>query len=408
MTLHPRHLQIADFTYALPQERIAQFPLPARHNAQLLLYKQGVLDKARFYDLHRHLPAGACLVFNNSKVIEARLLFQKSSGGNIEVFVLEPAEQDVTAGMQATGSIDCWCIVGGLAKWKSGPLSKTVAANGTDIVLSAHLVQRGTEVHLVRFQWQPAHLLFAELLHALGQLPIPPYLQRPVQASDAERYQTVYAEAHGSVAAPTAGLHFTPTVLQSLAQAGFQQAFVTLHVGAGTFKPVKSQQIEGHSMHAEYLDVTAECIAQLAGQPSVIPVGTTSMRTLESLYWMGLKAHQNPAAPLAQLQVLQWEVYDNFELLHATLSPQAALHALLDWMGTQGLQRLICKTQILIAPGYPFKICKGLITNFHQPQSTLLLLVAALLGPGWKAVYDYALENDFRFLSYGDSSLLLP
>jgi S-adenosylmethionine:tRNA ribosyltransferase-isomerase len=408
MATHPRHLQIADFSYHLPPERIAKFPLPQRDGSRLLVHRAGQNTAAAFTDLPTHLPPGACLVFNNSKVVEARLLFQKPSGGQIEIFVLEPAAQSVSDGMQATGSMDCWCIVGGLAKWKGGPLAQAVVANGVEVVVSADLLERGPDLHLVRLRWQPAHWPFAELLHAVGQLPIPPYLQRPAESTDAERYQTVYAKADGSVAAPTAGLHFTPNVLQSLASVGVRQAWVTLHVGAGTFKPVKSAFIEGHTMHAEYIDVSAGCIAQLMAEPLVIPVGTTSMRTLESLYWMGVKAHLHPQATLLQLQMGQWEVYDHAELVHASPGADAALKALSGWMQARGLQRLVCKTQILIAPSYRFKICKGLITNFHQPQSTLLLLVAALLGPGWKRAYEFALHNGFRFLSYGDSSLLLP
>ncbi|TAD84990.1 MAG: S-adenosylmethionine:tRNA ribosyltransferase-isomerase [Bacteroidetes bacterium] len=408
--MHPKQLQIAHFTYPLPPQRIAQFPLAERHDAKLLLYKKGQLSHSVFNQLHVHLPEDACLVYNNSKVIEARLLFQKPSGGKVEIFMLEPAHADVAAGMQATAGIDCWCIVGGLAKWKGNDtLTQTFTTpTGDAIELRARLLQRGSDVHLVRFDWDPPELCFAELLHAVGHLPIPPYLQRAAQASDAERYQTVYAQSWGSVAAPTAGLHFTPTVLQNLKDANFGQVWVTLHVGAGTFKPVKATHIADHSMHAEYIDVSVQALAQLATQTCVIPVGTTSMRTLESLYWMGLKAHQRPNATMQQLCITQWEIYDDAALLNAELSAADALHALMEWMKRENFDRLVCKTQIMIAPGYVFKICKGLITNFHQPQSTLLLLIAALLGPSWKAVYDYALQNDFRFLSYGDSSLLLP
>lgn len=407
--MHPRHISIADFTYHLPDHRIARYPLEHRDASKLLVYNQGHISHTSFSALPQQLPAGAMLVFNNSKVIEARLLFEKSSGGIIEIFALEPHEQyaDITTAMNATGSILYKCLVGGANKWKPGVvLHKQTMAQGEPWRVEARLQERRPDCFIVELQWWPQQMPFASVLHLLGQMPIPPYLQRQADDTDTHRYQTVYAREHGSVAAPTAGLHFTPAVLQALPAAGISQAFVTLHVGAGTFKPVKSTTMEGHEMHAEFLDVDEPFLQQLCHHQRVIPVGTTSMRTLESLYWMGVKAWLNPNINLTELQIGQWEVYDT--LAKHDLAPELAIESLLRWMQQERRNRLIVKTQIMIAPGYHFKICKGLVTNFHQPNSTLLLLVAALIGPQWQQVYTYALENDFRFLSYGDSSLLLP
>ena len=407
--MHPRNISIADFTYHLPDHRIARYPLEHRDASKLLLYKQGYISHTSFDCLPQHLPTDAMLVFNNSKVIEARLLFEKSSGGVIEIFTLEPHEQyaDITTAMNATGSILYKCMVGGASKWKPGMvLQKETIVNGDPWRVEARLQERRTDCFIVDLQWWPQNLPFASVVHLLGQMPIPPYLQRKADETDSKRYQTVYAREHGSVAAPTAGLHFTTAVLQALSDAGITQSFVTLHVGAGTFKPVKSATMEGHEMHAEFLDVDDSFLQQLLLHQRVIPVGTTSMRTLESLYWMGVKAWLNPGINLTELQVTQWEVYDS--LAAHDVPVDEALRHLLRWMEQAGRKRLIVKTQIMIAPGYSFKICKGLVTNFHQPNSTLLLLVAALIGPSWEQVYTYALDNDFRFLSYGDSSLLLP
>ncbi|MCU0333668.1 MAG: S-adenosylmethionine:tRNA ribosyltransferase-isomerase [Chitinophagaceae bacterium] len=407
--MHPQLLSIKDFSYPLPDERIARYPLANRDESKLLMYRQGQISSGIFSELPDQLPTDSLLVFNNSRVVEARLLFEKPTGGLIEIFALEPHEDyaDITTAMNACGSIRYKCMVGGASKWKAGMvLQKQLLYEGSTVLMEARMEERRSDCFVIQLNWTPADWPFAQILHLLGEIPIPPYLQRHAEASDAERYQTVYAQNDGSVAAPTAGLHFTPAVLQRVADAGIGQAFVTLHVGAGTFKPVKADTMQGHDMHAEFLDVPAELLPKLAAATRIIPVGTTSMRTLESLYWMGVKAAHMPDIELTGLEIQQWEVYDRWQAL--ALPPQAALMALHGWLEKNNRKRLIIKTQIIIAPGYQFGLCKGLITNFHQPQSTLLLLVAALVGPAWKDIYQYALNNDFRFLSYGDSSLLLP
>jgi len=404
--MHPKYIAIQDYTYDLPDERVAKYPLEKRDDSKLLLYKNGTISHTIFNTIADHLPTGSLLVFNNSKVVEARLLFQKATGGVIEIFTLEPHEKyaDITTAMNTTGSILYKCLVGGAGKWKHGMvLSKNVTYDNLDIQLSAKIVDRRTDCFVIELVWAPSDQSFASILHAAGQIPIPPYLHREADNTDTERYQTVYAKEDGSVAAPTAGLHFTPEVLQSLVNKNIGLDDVTLHVGAGTFMPVKSATMEHHNMHAEFIDVTTDLIKKLIVKDTVIPVGTTSMRTLESLYWMGLKALANPNISLPEIGIQQWDVYDDDV---NKVDKHTALQALLIWLDHHHMQRLIVKTQILIAPGYQFKIANALVTNFHQPQSTLLLLVSALVGDAWKKVYNYAMENEFRFLSYGDSSLL--
>jgi S-adenosylmethionine:tRNA ribosyltransferase-isomerase len=407
--MHPKLLSIKDFSYHLPDDRIARYPLANRDESKLLLYRHGQISSHVFSQLPGLLPVNSTLVFNNSRVVEARLLFEKPTGGLIEIFALEPHEEyaDITTAMNACGSIRYKCMVGGASKWKPGMvLQKQLLSEGTKVLMEARMEERRSDCFVIQLSWTPADWPFAQVLHLLGEMPIPPYLQRQAESSDAERYQTVYAKIDGSVAAPTAGLHFTPAVMQGLTNVGIQQLFVTLHVGAGTFKPVKADTMQGHEMHAEFLDVPADVLTELAAAGCIIPVGTTSMRTLESLYWMGVKTVRNPDISLAELEIQQWEVYDHLQKV--AVAPDVALMSLHAWLEKNKRKRLIIKTQIIIAPGYQFGLCKGLITNFHQPQSTLLLLVAALLGQGWKEVYQYALDNEFRFLSYGDSSLLLP
>lgn len=406
--MHPKELFIKDFTYHLPDERIAKYPLEDRSASKLLVYKQGSISHDVYKNLPDYLPPGCHLVFNNSRVIEARLLFNKPTGGRIEVFALEPeAGMNITQAMNTTGSIVYQCLVGGAAKWKAGlVLEKIMDTPDGPVTLRAENLGKKADSYLIKLSWNPLQMPFAYILHHAGQIPIPPYLQRDAEAGDAVSYQTVYAQANGSVAAPTAGLHFTPELLQQLGQQGMARSYLTLHVGAGTFMPVKSTRIEGHDMHAEYIEADRALLQRLMAHQYIIPVGTTSMRTLESLYWMGVKACHNPNISLADIEMQQWEVYDT--LLPQKLPAADALQALDSWMVQHGLDKLIIKTQILIAPGYHFGLCKGLITNFHQPESTLLLLVAALIGHDWHKVYTYALENDFRFLSYGDGSLLLP
>jgi len=406
--MHPGNILIDDYSYTLPDDRIARYPLAERDASKLLVYQNGGIADARYRDIDQYLPAGSLLVFNNTKVVEARLLFQKPSGGVIELFCLEPHDSygDITTGLLQQGRILWKCLIGGASKWKHGQvLHKTIGEGKTTIHIEARYIEKQADSFIIELVWTPAGHSFAEILHHAGLLPLPPYLKRAAETADLERYQTVYALQDGSVAAPTAGLHFTPALLEKLRQKNIQQAFLTLHVGAGTFKPVKTPTIGEHNMHAEPVDIPRAFIEQLIGAgDQVFAVGTTSLRTLESLYWMGVKTSVDTALPYAALPISQWEVYE--EKLAIDLPMKDALESLLQWMGRNGLERLLVKTQILIAPGYRIRTIKGLITNFHQPQSTLLLLVAAVAGPGWKNVYEHALQNDYRFLSYGDGSLL--
>ncbi len=407
--MNTRSISISDYTYTLPEEKVARYPLQERDASKLLVYNNGNIAEDIYRNIASYLPENCLLVFNNTRVIEARLLFQKPSGGIIEIFCLEPGDMyaDVTTGMLQQGKVQWKCLIGGASKWKSGQvLQKNIQYNNKNILLEARYIEKQTDCFVIELQWTPAHLSFAEILHAAGIIPLPPYIKRNAETTDKERYQTVYAEHDGSVAAPTAGLHFTPAIFEKLLQKNIQHSFVTLHVGAGTFKPVKSETMEGHEMHAEFIDVTKENIEQLLQfSNNTIAVGTTSARTLESLYWMGVKTIVDADIAEDNLQLTQWEVYDKLQQLHFTA--KEALESLLRWMDRKSLQRIYSKTQILIAPGYAFKIIKGLVTNFHQPNSTLLLLVAALTGNNWKNIYAYALENDFRFLSYGDGCLII-
>jgi S-adenosylmethionine:tRNA ribosyltransferase-isomerase len=415
----PRNLQILDYTYNLPEDRIARYPLPDRDSSKLLIYKGGNITEGHYRDLGDHIPTGAFMVFNDTKVIEARLLMHKATGGQIEIFCLEPLDTEPSGAMMQQGHATWKCLVGGAGKWKEGPLEKEWTGTAGDVRLSAEKAGTLPDGYKIRFSWTPADLHFAEVLHRAGLIPLPPYLNRQAEQSDAERYQTVYARFDGSVAAPTAGLHFTDNLLHGLSNKGVKTGFVTLHVGAGTFKPVKAERMEDHVMHAEWIDVPADFIAQLiraagGGETStrgnatsppapLIPVGTTALRTLESLYWMGVKVLNGPIADMEALALTQWELYDE---LPQGVDRAEALAALLRWLREKGKDRLVTQTQLLIAPGYRVRMADALITNFHQPGSTLLLLVAALVGADWEQVYAYALEHDFRFLSYGDGSLL--
>jgi S-adenosylmethionine:tRNA ribosyltransferase-isomerase len=402
--MHPKDLSIYDFTYHLPDEKIASFPLPERDASKLLIYKEGKISEDIYRNIDSHLPSGSLLVFNNSKVIEARLLFQKRTGGVIEIFCLEPDNRynDVTTAMLQQGSVYWKCLIGGASKWKHGHLlEKKIIADDTIIQLSARYVEKTADSFLVELSWQPTELSFAELLHVAGAIPLPPYIKRKPERSDAERYQTIYAKLDGSVAAPTAGLHFSPTVFEKLKAGNVSATYLTLHVGAGTFKPVKSEKMAEHKMHAEFIDVSKATLKQLINNlDKIIAVGTTSLRTLESLYWLGVKTIGKELS--SQLLVNQWEPYET----EGNLAAKDALYALLNWMEENETDRLLAKTQLIIGPGYKPRLAKALVTNFHQPQSTLLLLVAALIGDKWKEVYDYALQHNFRFLSYGDGCLL--
>lgn len=415
--INPGQLSISDYTYLLPEHHIAEFPLAQRDASKLLVYKHKGITEDIYKNIAEHIPEDSLLVFNNTKVVEARLLFQKSTGGIIEIFCLEPAEiyPDITTAMLQNGKVQWQCLVGGASKWKKGQvLEKKIVRDDKAIMLHAAYIEKRAGCFIIELSWTPAALSFAEVLHYTGAIPLPPYIKREADTTDAERYQTVYALHDGSVAAPTAGLHFTETVFQSLATKNIATSFVTLHVGAGTFKPVKTELLQDHDMHAEYIDVSLAFIEQLIQQldKTIMAVGTTSLRTIESLYWIGLKT----AAMLESgsndivldnnnsgLLVSQWEPYENNI---STIPAKEALLQLANYLKKNKLERLLGKTQILITPGYEFKIATALITNFHQPQSTLLLLVAALVGDQWKEIYEYALQHDFRFLSYGDGCLL--
>lgn len=406
--MHPKNLSIADFTYELPADRIAKYPLEERDNSKLLVYKSGKITTSTYSSIDEFLPEETLLVFNNTKVVEARLFFQKPTGGVIEIFCLEPGDQytDLTSAMLQKRKVFWKCLVGGASKWKHGmKLQKVIKEKEREVILEASIADRLSDSFVIELAWQPEELLFAEILHSAGFIPLPPYLHRDVEEEDKTRYQTIYAKHDGSVAAPTAGLHFTDAVFDKLAAKNIKQAYVTLHVGAGTFKPVKSEMMNGHEMHAEFIDVSAEAVSSLTAclDKTIVAVGTTSLRTIESLYWIGLKVTAQPNMRADEISILQWEPY---QMNGAEIPSKTALANLLHWMQQNGLKRLITKTQILIAPGYKLKIAKGIITNFHQPKSTLLLLIASIVGDTWRGIYQYALENDFRFLSYGDGCLL--
>ena len=401
-----KEIHISDYSYELADERIAKFPLAERDHSKLLVYNKGVVGEDVFYHLPEHLPEGALMVMNNTKVIQARLHFRKPTGALIEIFLLEPAQPaDYEQMFQQTSSCSWLCLVGNLKKWKGESLTIT---HGSLTFTATHKGEQGTS-QLIEFSWSGGQS-FAEVLDILGELPIPPYLNRETQESDKTTYQTVYSKIKGSVAAPTAGLHFTQRVLDAIDAKGIEREEVTLHVGAGTFRPVKSETIGEHPMHTEYIAVHRRTIERLlAHDCQAIAIGTTSVRTLESLYYMGLKVLANPDIREEALHVNQWEPYGaetapNEKWVSAT----EALTALRDWLDRHGQTVLHSSTQIIIAPGYDYKIVKMLVTNFHQPQSTLLLLVSAFVHGDWHKIYDYALAHDFRFLSYGDSSLLIP
>ncbi len=439
--MHPKDLSILDFTYDLPASKIASYPLEQRDASKLLVYGADAngandvsasnaaaqISETTYSRLDEVLPSNTLLVHNDTKVVAARLFFEKENGSVIEIFCLEPASiyKDITTAMLAKKQVLWGCLIRGAKKWKEGSLQ---IKYGNNYTLTATKHSTLADSFLIQFEWDNEAQSFAEVLEAAGNIPLPPYFNRAVEANDKERYQTVYAAAEGSVAAPTAGLHFTPALFDKLAAKNITKEFVTLHVGAGTFKPVKAARMEEHEMHAEYIDVQKSFIEMLrdnfaqcdktSSAKTIIAVGTTSLRTLESLYWMGAKiiaankasnnannTNKQASPSIENISVVQWDPY---ELMPQNELPSTAvaLTALCNWLEQNNLSRLIAKTQIIIAPGYRFKIIDGLITNFHQPQSTLLLLVAAITNGNWKPMYHYALENNFRFLSYGDGCLI--
>lgn len=406
--IDPKHIRISDYNYDLPDDRIAKFPIAQRDHSKLLVYKHGEVSDDSFFHLPDYLPEGALMVFNNTKVIQARMHFRKETGALIEVFLLEPADPtDYELMFQLTSHCSWLCMIGNLKKWKEGTLKRNFNIKGQQLTLTATRRQMVGNSHWVDLEWNNANVTFAEILEEVGELPIPPYLNRDTEESDKTTYQTVYSKIKGSVAAPTAGLHFTEDVLHAIDEKGIDREEVTLHVGAGTFKPVKSEEIEGHEMHTEYICVRKETLEKLiAHDAKAIAVGTTSVRTLESLYYMGCRLARNPELSESELHIDQWEPYE--ERAGEEIAPKEALQHLLSWLERHHLPALHSSTQIIIAPGYEYKIVKMLVTNFHQPQSTLLLLVSAFVKGDWHKIYDYALAHDFRFLSYGDSSLLIP
>lgn len=403
-----KHIQIKDFNYNLPDERIAKFPLAKRDNSKLLLYRHGEVTEDVFHNIAQYLPKGALMVFNNTKVIQARLHFRKETGALIEVFLLEPyMPADYEQMFQTTGHCSWLCMIGNLKKWKEGTLKRTFDVKGKEVTLVAERKEDVHKSYRVDFSWDASDVSWAELLDAVGELPIPPYLNRETQESDKTTYQTVYSKIKGSVAAPTAGLHFTPEVLADIDRHGIDREELTLHVGAGTFKPVKSEEIQEHEMHTEYICVHRQTLEKLIRhEAKAIAVGTTSVRTLESLYYIGVKLEKTLDLSEEELHVCQWEPYEN--AVAKPITPLKAIENILAYLDKHGLSALHASTQIIIAPGYEYNIVKMLVTNFHQPQSTLLLLVSAFVHGDWHKIYDYALAHDFRFLSYGDSSLLIP
>lgn len=405
MSMHPGELRIEDFTYDLPDERIARYPLAERDASRLLVYRDGQISEDTYRNLAAHIPGNTTMVFNQARVVHARLLFQKETGSTIEVFCLAPHEQygDIQTAMHTRGEVLWECLVGGASKWKKDTVPQMVCAEPA-FTLTAQIEEKRANSYLLRLKWTDESLTFAEVLHYMGKVPLPPYLRRNAEQGDETTYQTIFAKDEGSVAAPTAGLHFTPRVMDELAAKGIGSAFVTLHVGAGTFIPVKAETMQDHNMHAEWIEVTTGAVQKLisALEGNIVAVGTTSLRTIETLYWLGNKVLNNEPLNLQDISIDQWDAYST-QPKHTTAQ---ALTALLQYMQQHDMERLITRTRIMIAPGYDLRVANGIVTNFHQPQSTLLLLVAAIIGNDWRRVYDHALNNGYRFLSYGDGSLL--
>ncbi len=398
-----KDIAIEKYDYPLPEERIAKYPLAERDASKLLVLKNGEIQASQFKHIGDYLPPKALLVFNETKVIRARLRFQKATGSHIEIFCLEP-DDDYQVAFSSPSPVRWRCLVGNSKRWREGSLQLPLLVNGTEVVLSAERKEKNDQYSEIEFSWSPATLPFASILETAGEIPLPPYLNREAEPEDRDRYQTVFARYDGSVAAPTAGLHFTKPLLEQLTAQGFELDEVTLHVGAGTFRPVATATIGEHAMHSETLIVRKSLLENLIrhfGSP-IIPVGTTSTRTLESLYWIGMML-QEQGMGLRTLHVEQWYPYEP----HPELPTKEALQNLVDYMDQHQLTRLEASTALMIAPSYRMRVITGLITNFHQPKSTLLLLVSALIGDRWREAYQFALDHEFRFLSYGDSCLFL-
>jgi S-adenosylmethionine:tRNA ribosyltransferase-isomerase len=400
-----RNINLDDYNYDLPAERIAQYPANERDNSQLLISEGSSISKDIFSNLVDYLPSDSFLVFNNTRVIRARILFRKETGSVIEILCLEPlSPSEYEQSFGSAEPVEWKCIIGNLKKWKAGILSTLFIYRGRQFYLTAERIQAEGEAWRIRFSWNCKELSFGEVIEKTGHIPLPPYINREDEAEDINRYQTVYSSIKGSVAAPTAGLHFTKSVLEKLNIKGIKSAEITLHVGAGTFQPLKSKVISLHEMHCEHFFVTSETIrALIRNRGKIISVGTTTVRTLESLYWLGVKLIQNPASGSTNLSLGQWESYE----INSDIPVKESLEALQNLLKKHGLNHIQASTSIMIIPGYDFRMINGMITNFHQPGSTLLLLISAWTGSDWKNIYRYALENNFRFLSYGDCSLLL-
>jgi S-adenosylmethionine:tRNA ribosyltransferase-isomerase len=404
MKTEAQNIFIKDFDYDLPHERIAEFPLQERDQSKLLVYKDGVISNAGFSNLSQYIPEESTLILNNTRVIEARILFKKATGGIIEIFCLEPFEQTIEASLTSTQGVRWSCLIGGASKWKAGQiLSKELLLNNEAVQLNASYLSKQSDSFVIEFNWTPGHYSFAEVLHAAGAIPLPPYIKRNATEEDKERYQTVFGKQEGSVAAPTAALHFTQRTFENLTAKKISAEYITLHVGAGTFKPVKTETVAEHEMHKEPFTVSIDVLKRIIASKKIIAVGTTSLRTLETIYWLGVKLINGRIENEWVLQ--QWEAYE-LEKEYTPVSTEESLLALINWLEQHQQTQLHCETSLIIVPGYKFKIPGGLITNFHQPQSTLLLLVCAFIGEDWKRIYQYALKNNYRFLSYGDSSLL--
>ena len=400
-----KNLSIAPFDYDLPNEKIAKYPVEPRDSSKLLVFRGNQIADCIYTDLANQLPEGSLLIMNDTKVVEARLNFVKNTGAQIEIFCLEPDNRypDIQVAMTQQNEVYWLCLVGNAKRWKDGDLTLSYQFNGCEYQLVAQLIERSSDSFLVHFKWNSPFTTFAEILHLVGNIPLPPYIQRATEESDKEQYQTIYAREDGSVAAPTAGLHFTDRIFNSLKSKGIAHQFLTLHVGAGTFKPVKSETLGEHEMHAEFIDVSKQLLIRLMDSKNqIFVVGTTSLRTLETLYWMGVKSIEFPNKNLLELEINQWDAYE----LAQDVSFENAFTALIQKCDQEKCERIICKTSLLIAPGYRIRTSQGILTNFHQPQSTLLLLIYAFVGEKWKEIYRHALENDYRFLSFGDGSLL--
>lgn len=404
MKAEPENIYIKDYDYNLPPELIAELPLKARDQSKLLVYKNGEISDDYFFNLQQRLPEETILILNNTRVIEARILFQKNTGGIIEIFCLEPFEKNIEQSLVLTKQAQWQCLIGGASKWKPGQvLQKEALIYGVPLQLNAKYIGKQADNFVIEFSWQPEHYSFAEVLHAAGTIPLPPYIKRSAAEEDKDRYQTIFGKQEGSVAAPTAALHFTENTFQKLQQKNIYTEYITLHVGAGTFKPVKTETVAAHTMHREPFTVSISVLKKIRSYKKIIAVGTTSLRTLESLYWLGVKLIGNLKNEDWTLE--QWEAYE-LEKKFPHVSVEESLTALINGLELHNQTKLFCQTSLIIVPGYQFKIPTGLITNFHQPKSTLLLLVSAFIGDDWRKIYQHALNHNYRFLSYGDSSLL--